>query len=54
MGSFSPPLEQILSFLLKESESIKTETRKENEARKAELNAKVKDIEDRLEQETDR
>ena len=54
VGSFSPPLEQILSFLLKESESIKTETRKENEARKAELNAKVKDIEDRLEQETDR
>ena len=54
VGSFSPPLEQILAFLLKESESIKAETKKENEARKAELNAKVKDIEDRLEQETTR
>ena len=54
MGNFSPPLEQILIFLLKETESIKSESRKENEARKAELNAKIKEIDDRLNQETDR
>ena len=54
VGTFSPPLEQILVFLLKETESIKSESRKENEARKAELNAKIKEIDDRLNQETDR
>ena len=54
MGNFSPPLEQILAYLLKETESIKSESRKENEARKAELNAKIKEIDDRLSQETDR
>ena len=54
MGNFSPPLEQILAYILKETESIKSESMKENEARKAELNAKIKEIDDRLSQETDR
>ena len=48
------PLEQILAFLLKESESIKSEFKKENEAQKTLLGAKFKEIEDRLEQETNR
>ena len=40
--------------MLKETESVRAEARKENEARKADLNAKVKELDERIDQENSR
>ena len=54
IGKFSMPLQDILGFLLKDLTCLKTDFRRENEARKSELAEKLKEMEDKLEQDCDR
>ena len=54
IGKFSGPLQDILAFVLKDLTCLKTDFKRENEARKAELAEKLKEMEDKLEQDGDR
>ena len=54
IGGFSQKLEEVLSFVLKEHLTWKEASKKENEARKAELEKTAKNLDERLEAETDR
>ena len=54
IGGFSPKLEEILGFLLKEHLNLKESTKKDNETRKSELEKAAKSLDERLEAETDR
>ena len=54
IGGFSSKLEEVLQFLLKEHLSWKEASKKENEARKAELEKAAKSLDERLDSETDR
>ena len=54
IGKFSVPLQDILGFILKDLHYFKLESKKENEARKAEIADKFKELDDKIEQDTDR
>ena len=54
IGKFSVPLQDILSFMLKDFQGLKQEFKKENEARKAEMGEKFKELESRVEQDSQR
>ena len=54
IGKFSGPLQDILAYVLKDLTCLKTDFKKENEARKSELAEKLKQMEEKLEQDRDR
>ena len=54
IGAFSGKLEEVLAFILKEHFLFKESTKKDNEARKAELAQAAQNLDDRLEAETNR
>ena len=45
VGGFSKKLEEVLLFLLKETQDIRETVSKENEARKADIEKRCKDLE---------
>ncbi len=54
IGGFSPVLQEVLLYLLKEQVVIKENAKRDGDAKKAELEQKTKELDERLEAETQR
>ena len=54
IGDFSAKLADVLNFMLKDQQNFKDQTKKDNEVRKAEFDQMAKNLDDKLESDTNR